>query len=190
MAESVNAVTTGKPRVGGGIYWAPIGTQLPSDATTDLGDAFESVGFISAEGYTNNNSPSTEQIREWGGSVVLTAQTEKNDTFTFTLLQHEDAEVLKVVHGDNNVSGTSLDSGITVTATDDEPTAHVWVINEVLRGNVLSRTVIPSATVSEVGEVVHNGSSAISYPVTLTAEKVNGFTHKTYLKKQTVTGNT
>lgn len=189
MAESVNAVTTGKPRVGGGIYWAPIGTQLPSDATTTLAAAFKSLGYISQDGYSNTNSPSSETIREWGGSVVLTPQTEKTDTFSFTLLQHEDVEVLKVAHGDSNVTGT-IASGITVTATDTELEDHIWVIDEILRDNVLSRTVIPCAKVTEIGEIVHNGSNAISYPVTLTAMKTNGFTHKVYLKQQTTTGNT
>ena len=37
-------VTTAKPKVGGAIYSAPLGTELPTDATTALNTAFKSLG--------------------------------------------------------------------------------------------------------------------------------------------------
>lgn len=45
MATEAN-VTTAKPKIGGAVYSAPLGTALPTDATTKLDDAFKALGYI------------------------------------------------------------------------------------------------------------------------------------------------
>ena len=45
--SNVANVSTAKPKVGGAIYSAPLGTTLPVDATTALDVAFKSLGYIS-----------------------------------------------------------------------------------------------------------------------------------------------
>ena len=49
MAEKNNAsnVTAAKPKIGGAIYMAPTGTELPTDAETALNAAFVNLGFVS-----------------------------------------------------------------------------------------------------------------------------------------------
>ena len=39
--NSVSNVTAGKPKVGGSLFRAPAGTDLPDDATTALDTAFK-----------------------------------------------------------------------------------------------------------------------------------------------------
>ena len=181
MSNNAANTTTGKPKVGGAVYRAPLSTTLPTDATTSLAEAFACLGFISEDGMTNNNTASTGKIKAWGGAVILTYQEEKPDTFKFTLAEALNADVLKTVYGDSNVSGT-LSDGITVTANADEAENYAWVFEIVLRGAV-KRIVVPSAAVTEVGEIPYKDNSLVGYEVTITAiPDESGNTHYEYIK--------
>lgn len=186
MSNTVTNVSTGKPVGSGAIWRAPYGTTLPTDATGTLNSAFVAIGYISEDGVTNANSPSSENIKAWGGDVVLTTQSEKTDTFKFKMLEVLNTEVLKAIYGDDNVSG-ALATGITVRANNDEQAAAAYVIDMALRGGVKKRIVIPNAKLTELSEVVYKDNEAIGYEATLTAMS-GGFgssdadTHKEYIK--------
>ena len=72
MSADAQNVSTSKPKVGGAIARAPLGTALPTDATTALNTAFKQLGYISEDGITNGNSPETDVIKAWGGDTVDT----------------------------------------------------------------------------------------------------------------------
>ena len=74
MNNNASNVTVGKPKVGGSVYRAPLGTPVPTDATTPLDSVFKNLGYISEDGVTNSNSPSVDQIKAWGGDVVKDLQ--------------------------------------------------------------------------------------------------------------------
>lgn len=184
MANNSANVTAGKPRIGGGIYIAPAGTTLPTDAKTALSNDFLALGYVSEDGVTNANSPESENIKAWGGDNVLTIMTSREDTFTFTLIEVMNINVLKLVYGDsnNNVSG-ALSTGITVTANNKDLDSHVIVIDTILKGGVMQRTVIPAATVSEVGEITYKDDEAVGFEITVSCEAdAPGNTHYTYIQ--------
>lgn len=176
-------VSAGKPKVGGAVFRAPLGTTLPTDAKTALNEAFKNLGYCSSDGMKNNNTAESENIKAWGGDTVLNIQTSKDDTFAFTLIEALNVEVLKAVYGDSNVTG-SLAEGITVKANGAEQEECCWVIDMTLKGGVLKRVVLPSAKISEVGEISYGDENAIGYPTTLICTPdADGNTHYEYLYK-------
>lgn len=184
MTKSEN-VSNAKPKIGGAIYSAPLGTVLPTNAITNLEAAFKSLGYISEDGLSNANSPSSDNIKAWGGDVVVTVQTEKEDSFTYTLIEATSIDVLKEVYGSTNVKGT-LETGIEIKANSKELEEHVIVIDMILKAGVLKRIVIPCAKVSEVGEINYADEDAIGYETTVQAiNDTQGNTHYEYIQKPT-----
>lgn len=177
-------VTAGKPKITGAIFRATVGSTLPTDAKTELDTAFKCLGYVSEDGVTNGNSPESEQTKAWGGDVVLSTQTEKPDTFQFKLIEAKNVDVLKMIYGDSHVTG-DLDTGIKVDVTAEDPGPAAYVIDMILKDGDLKRLVIPSASISEMDDIVYNDSEPVGYDVTLTATADDtGCTHHEYIVKK------
>ena len=182
MPDSRN-VTAGKPKVGGAIFVAPVGTPLPTDVTTALNAAFKDLGYVSDSGVTNGTSLESKTIKAWGGDNVLNIQTSKDDTYKFTLIEILNEFVLKLVYGSDNVSG-DLDNGLSIAINNNELDEVSIVIDTILRGGVLKRSVVPIGKVSNVGDIVYNDSDPVGYETTLTCTAdSSGNTHYEYMKK-------
>lgn len=182
MANTVANVSAGKPKIGGAVFRAPVGTTLPTDSVTGLDVAFVGLGFVSDAGVTNGSGVTTNAIRSWGGDVVLTTQSSRDDTYAFSLIESLNANVLKAFHGDANVTG-DLATGITVTANNSDLGTHSYVIDMIMRDGAAKRIVIPNAMVSETGDVVYSDDDVVAYPITLSGQPdASGNTHYEYIK--------
>lgn len=182
MANNASLASAAKPKVAGAIYRAPLGTSLPTDATSTLNGSFVALGYVSEDGLTNSNSADSTNVVSWDGDTVLTLEGEKTDTFKFTLLEVLNEEVLKAVYGSANVSGT-LSSGITVQANSTPQESSSWVVDMVMNNGVLKRIVVPNAKVTEVADIVYKKTEAVGYETTISAvPDSSGNTHYEYIK--------
>lgn len=180
MNNNSQNVTAGKPLINGAVFRAPLGTPLPTSATEALNAAFQNVGYISDAGVVNSNSPSSNNIKAWGGDVVMTTLEEKPDTFQFTMIEAKNIEVLKAVYGDANVSG-DLATGLHVAANSTQQPNCSWVIDERLSNGTYKRIVLPDAGISAVGDITYADNSAVGYQTTLAClPDGNGNTHHEY----------
>lgn len=190
MSNTATNVSAGKPKIGGAIFRAPVGTTLPTNASGTLDTAFVGLGFMSDAGLTNGSGITTNSVRSWGGETVLTTQENRDDTFVMQLIESLNENVLKVFHGDSNVTGT-LATGITVTANSKDLGTYSYVIDMIMRDNAVKRIVIPSAQISETGDVVYSDNDVVAYPITLSAQPdSSGNTHYEYIQRAATTSGT
>lgn len=186
MANDATKVTFGKPKVGGAIFWAPLGTTLPAGTDADLDNAFVCLGYASEDGLKENLSPSTETIPAWGGDIVAVVTTERETSYSFKLIEALNVNVLKAVFGEENVSGT-LATGITVNHNSNDVPASCWVVDMIGTDGVATRKVIPNGKISEIGEISHVDNEVVGYEVTITAmpgDSAFGYNAaKTYIKQ-------
>ncbi|AAM79714.1 tail protein [Streptococcus pyogenes JRS4] len=183
MANDTKNVTSAKPKAGGAIYSAPLGTTLPEDAKSKLDTKFKNLGYVSEDGVVNEDTRSSENIKAWGGDIVGSVQTEKEDKFTYKLIESLNVEVLKEVYGAANVTG-DLDKGIHIKSNSKELEAHAIVIDMIMNGGILKRIVLPNAKVDEVGEIKYVDGEVVGYETTLKCfPDEKGDTHHEYIVK-------
>lgn len=181
MATTATNVTVGKPKVGGAVHWAPLGTTLPTSATAALNAAFVDLGYVSEDGLTNNNSPESDTVKAWGGDTVLSLQTDRPDTFALTLLEAMNSDVLKTIYGSSNVTADG-DGNLTIKATAEEMPSGSWVFDMILKGGRAKRIVVPNGTISELGDITYKDDEAVGYNITITdVPDTNGVYHYEYI---------
>lgn len=174
-------VALGKPKIGGAVFRAPIGTTLPTSADDTLDAGFLPMGYVSEDGVVNSNSPSAESVKAWGGDTVKVLYTERTDEWKLTLIESKRVDVKKAVYGQNNVTGT-LANGITTSVKNDVPEPGSWVI-DMVEGTTLKRIVIPDAVVTELEDINYKDDEVVGYGVTLTAvTDSTGVSHYEYEK--------
>ena len=180
---NANNVSAGKPEVGGAVYRAPLGTELPTSVTDALDSAFEGLGYISEDGLTNSNTASSENTKAWGGDIVLTSQTEKPDTFKFGLMEVLNVKVLKAVYGNDNVTVDAETGEITIKANSSQQPNCAWVVDMIMKNGAKKRIVIPDAGVSAVDDITYADGAAVLYNTTISAmPDGEGNTHFEYIK--------
>lgn len=172
MANNSANVLAGKPLATGGVLVAPTGTAAPTNVTTALNAAFKALGYVGEDGLTESAERSTDKVKAWGGDVVKVLQTDYAVTYSFTLIETLNADVLKTVHGEDNVTTTAatVSSGTlhAVKLNSDTLPRQAFVF-EVKDGDARIRIYVPQGQVTEVGEVTYNDEGVIAYEVTVEA---------------------
>lgn len=152
-APSPKPAIVGGLAVSGGVRWAPLGTALPTDATTPLGDDFVSLGRVRDTGIKRTEDRSNSKIYDWGGNTIAILQTQFGIMIQFELLQVMNADVQRAAHGDDNVDVTPADatSGQEISAKINSALLDtgVWVFDSFYQ-KMSGRLVLPYARPTKV----------------------------------------
>lgn len=155
----------------GGILGAPSGSTVPTDSTTTVDAAFTPHGYVGEDGLSMTTERSTESIIAWGGDEVRVVQTEHSVTFTFTLLETNEAAA-KAVFGEGNVTVTpasaSAGNKIDIQVASDPLPMQSWVF-DMKDGKKTIRVVVPNGQITEVGDTQFVHSNATGWEVTMKA---------------------
>lgn len=165
-SNNTSNVSVGKGAVGGYAYYAPYGTTLPTDNTTQLDAAFRNIGYINEDGVTFTDESDSESIPDMNGDSIVTTSGAITKTFTFFAAEVK-ADTLKLQYGDANVT----DASGTVTVHDKGPNNGQYsvVFEFRLKDGRKERCIVPSATVSELGDLVYNYSELVGREITMAA---------------------
>ncbi|NYI25781.1 hypothetical protein [Aeriscardovia aeriphila] len=181
MAENNTAeIALGKGNVLGYVFVAPMGTALPTDATTKLDTKYTNLGYVSEDGITNATDTDTTEVNDMNGTKVLSVVSSYGETYQFALLQTNE-DTLKLRYGNSRV--TKQNGKITVfhgIPTGD----HMRLVFDLVMNDQPKRIVVPDATLSEVDDLQYHSGDAVMYTMTFNANpsaEIQGNTSVDYI---------
>lgn len=171
MPNTAANVAAGIPLATGGVLIGALTATLPTSATAAT-TGFTAAGYVGEDGVTESYDRSTEKVRAWGGDTVKVVQTEFGATYQFTFLETLNADVLKAVYGDANVTttaATTTTSQLHTVKVTGQALPHKSFIFELKDGYTKIRIVVPDGQITEVGEITYSDAEVIGYQVTVEA---------------------
>lgn len=178
MASTAENVYAAMPAASGALRTAPLGTAAPTDATTALPAAWVDLGYIGEDGFTESHQRDTTKKKAFGGSTVKILQTEFGITVTFTFLESLNADVLKSIFGEENVTitpATSSEGAKIVVKKNKKVLPHKSWCVDTIDGDATRRNYIPDGQLSMSGDVVQVHTDTIEYSVSIeTFENADG----------------
>lgn len=178
VKQSSANVTFSKPgesaKKSGYIWVAPLGTEIPTDATAELAGEFVGLGYLSEDGLTEPASFTPgDDIVAAGGDTVAQADPTFSKTWTGTCIEALNEDLLRVAYGSANVTvappSAATEGSITVKERASEVEHHVIVIDEVLKGGRKRRNVMADATFLITGDISHVHTALVNFEFTINA---------------------
>lgn len=172
MANTASNVVAGRPLATGGVLLGPLGTALPTTASTAPNGALLAAGYIGDDGLTQMVGRDTTDIKAWGNDLVKVVQTSHDVSYQFTFIESLNSTVLQAVFGTANVTTTPATSSTgtlrSVKLTSDQLPHMAWVF-EMKDGLARVRIVVPDGQITEQGDITYSDGDVIGYQVTVKA---------------------
>ncbi|MDN4162944.1 hypothetical protein [Nocardioides abyssi] len=165
MTNSNNVVAP-KPMASGGILVGDLTAAAPTDATTAL-TGFTPLGYVGEDGLTQTTDRSTDKVKAWGGDTVKILQTDFASTFSFTLIETLNADVLETVFGAGNVT-VAAGGAVSIAINGDELPQRSFVF-DMKDGDNRVRLYVPKGQVTSVDDVTYTDGEVSGFSVTVEA---------------------
>jgi hypothetical protein len=171
MANDKTKVVVGKPLATGGALIAPLGTALPTDATTALNAAYVATGYVTDDGVTKGEKRDSDVINAWGGDTIAAVQKSYGVTFKLSLAEFLGAGPQTAIYGGTNVVSAAATSSkgntLKVTATSAPCPHNMWAF-EILDDIKKVRIVIPDGQITDIGDQTFKDDDIAANEVTIT----------------------
>lgn len=159
-------VLNGKPKVTGGVRYARGLTTFPTDASSALTASVLDAGYVSEDGLVETVDASDDKIKAWGGDIVKIVRTEHSVSYTFTLIESKNADALKLLFGEENVTVAAGKITVNKTATMIPRASFIFDMRD---GKEDIRILVKDGQPSISGDVNFTDGDAIGYEVTVEA---------------------
>lgn len=173
MADANNTqnVSVGKGVVGGYLFAAPIGTDLPNDYTAPLDSAFVNLGYVTDDGATFSTESNADTFKDINGTDIATSNGGRTRTLNVQLVEIK-ADTLKEVFGQGAVA-VDVSGNITIIHNNDDMPHRSVVFELVLRDGRRWRRVLPDAQVTEWGDLTVLYSDLVAFEITFNLNGAN-----------------
>lgn len=170
-SASVKNVVMAKPlSVVGGVFVAPSGTTLPTDATTALPEDYKTVGYITSDAVTRTVDRSVDNIYAWGGYLISATLTESSCSVSFQCAEYLNEQAQKLLYGEDNVTVTAAANGaarkMEISGKVNELPPECVVVIDVRGEDSVGRIVYPHFKVTELEDVQLSESEPTVVPIT------------------------
>ena len=190
MADSTLVWAPTRPSDAGVFYRAPLGTTLPTDASSPLNGLFTDHGWISDDGITLTVNRSTQKHYAFGTDLVKTTQSEYQESLKLTFIE-SDPDVLETVFGADSLTlGTDGGGNRTIAiAHSSKQLPRSAFVVDMIDGSKERRIVVQEGQVIDLEDVSYKDSELTSYAVTIDCYKPASGNTEAVLEYITDTGH-
>jgi len=155
----------------GSVYFAPVGTTLPTEVDTALDAAFENLGYTTEDGVGFDESIATSALKVWQSSAPLRYTVDDvENSLQFSLVQW-DKDTVPFAFGGGVVATTSAGK---YKYTPPSTYTGVWaIVLDIVDGTVTHRIVAPKARVGGTKSVSFTSSDWAGIAVALQLERTS-----------------
>lgn len=151
------------------VYFAPKGSTLPADITTDPVAPFNAIGWLGQEGIPLSVSTDVQKYKGWqGGTTLRTKVTSTEKSFSIQCLE-ETPGVTELFwgHGAPVVSGVAPNQVAKIILPEGIGTIERACVVRFVDGDVEKWLCCPLVQVTERGEVAHTNEEMTIYRFSL-----------------------
>lgn len=168
VAYDKNNIGAYSPKVTGGVFVAPKGTELPVSVTEQLSSEFVSLGYVTEDGVTEAVSRDVEKKKAWGNQTVKILTTDHTVEYSLSLMETANLAAMKTVYGEDNVEQKA--DGSVVMLNADELPEQVIVFDMLDKSSKIGkRIVVPAGKVTELGDTTYVHSDTTQFEITIEA---------------------
>jgi hypothetical protein len=151
------------------VFFAPLGSTLPTVVTADPTAPFAAVGWLGEDGVPLNVSTDVEKFKGWqGGAVLRTKVTGTEKSFTIQCLEETPGVTeLYFGHGDPVVTGVGADAVARVDIPEGIGTIARAAVIKFVDGDVTKFLCCERVEVTDRSEIPHANADMTVYGLTL-----------------------